>query len=293
MFNSAAMFLGRRCSSQLEIPTLYLKSDDEDDRGDIGATRSRRTSFESSYHHRLRHSLPLASLSRTHHFHQHHPQHHRHSHHYSQASSQRPSNLDAITPSTPSTALAVSPETPCSATTTPVGPAANPSANPFSYSRNQPIYEKRHNQDYTHSHHHHYYQRRQQHRHQRRQNPSKTEDTMGLPTAPPTHPVIVGPAGPTPIFSTALTDKASKAASIKSQMYELPILNPLREFDDSFSTLANCKPSRPSHLLTLQQTNIDGSVFDARVVPPSLPYIDHQHRAARYTDKNFKYLERS
>lgn len=69
MFNSAAMFVGRRCSSQLDIPTLWIKDDDEEKLTSSArnTSRSRRPSFEVShqYHSRAkrrnRHSLPMSS----------------------------------------------------------------------------------------------------------------------------------------------------------------------------------------------------------------------------------------
>jgi len=86
MFNSAALFFGRRCSSQLEIPSLWLVDDEPDDvRRPLTSSRadrrSRRTSFESmqQHHHnfyqarrhqhrqnrtqtRFRHSLPASAI---------------------------------------------------------------------------------------------------------------------------------------------------------------------------------------------------------------------------------------
>lgn len=392
MFNSAAMFLGgRRCSSQLEIPTLYLKTDDEDDEREIGSisTRSRRTSFESSHHHRIRHSLPLASLTRTY---QHHSHHHPHSssshhHHHKQSSShypvhhyshhpyhthqqirhqqqqhqqqqqRRPSNLEAITPSTPSTAVAISPESP---TASSGGPGGNPTptsttasfvpsgtgggesncggGDDASYSKyhQHPRYEKHYQAD------HHRHNKRLQHNQYRAPPPSsrhskssKTADirlSMG-PSAYPSMaagPALIPMAGSVTtaaalLHSSALIDidntpttvcsgggtsnpysKSRRSSSVsksgggsgnsfafatsaaaarrKSQMYELPILNPLHEFDDNFSPFANCTAAAVKRQQQQQQTSFDSGILESRVAP-SLPYLEHQHRIARYSTR--------
>lgn len=94
MFNSAAIFFGRRCSSQLDIPTLWIKEEDDDEeQQQSSSTRggTRRTSFDvpHQYHtRRLRHSLPSSTVTKT----------------------RRTSVF--VTPPTPSTALAASPISP-------------------------------------------------------------------------------------------------------------------------------------------------------------------------------------
>lgn len=102
------MFVGRRCSSQLDIPTLWIK-DEDGDGGRVKLTtrnisRSRRPSFEVShaYHsrnkrrfRRYRHSLPVATNS---------------------TDPPRRTSM-FMTPPTPSTVVALSPLTPSEATT--------------------------------------------------------------------------------------------------------------------------------------------------------------------------------
>lgn len=340
MFNSAAMFLGgRRCSSQLEIPTLYLKTDDEDEEGEIGSTsRSRRTSFESSHHHRVRHSLPLASLTsgyqRHHHPSFHHNQHpfhthqqYRHKQHHHD-NYQRPSNLDAITPSTPSTALAISPETPsCSGINTvaslfgaaAVGAAAagpgqfliNPTPTSISASVVQSGTFSKHQRYEKHSHrsdHHHHHPKR--HRQAPAKPARKSADHFSM--GPAAGSIAVGPpmaasvttaaallhssalfskdnTPPSPPLDNGSSDNnnrrslgksfggggANDSASRKSQMYELPILNPLRGFDEVGSPYANCTSE-------LQQSNYDSSGILGTRVAPNLPYHDHHSRCSRY-----------
>jgi len=80
MFNSAAMFFERRCSSQLDIPTLWVVPDEEDGEESSSSSNRRRR--------RPRHSLPLSNLVKP----------------------RRPSLL--LTPATPSTALMLSPVSP-------------------------------------------------------------------------------------------------------------------------------------------------------------------------------------
>ena len=80
MFNSAAMFFERRCSSQLDIPTLWVVPDEEDEDESSSSSNRRRR--------RPRHSLPLSTLVKP----------------------RRPSLV--LTPATPSTALMLSPVTP-------------------------------------------------------------------------------------------------------------------------------------------------------------------------------------
>jgi hypothetical protein len=104
MFNSGALsvFGGRRYSSQLDIPTLWIKEDDEERlTSSCGrkSSRSRRPSFEVSrqYHSRnkrrfrhYRHSLPMSTINND---------------------PQRRTSM-CVFPPTPSTVLAGSPITP-------------------------------------------------------------------------------------------------------------------------------------------------------------------------------------
>jgi hypothetical protein len=63
MFNSAAIIFGRRCSSQLDIPTLWIKEEDDDEQEASTRNTRRPSLFDASRHYhtrRLRHSLPFS-----------------------------------------------------------------------------------------------------------------------------------------------------------------------------------------------------------------------------------------
>lgn len=95
------MFVGRRCSSQLDIPTLWIKEDDEEEEfsSSRSKTKHRRPSFEVShqYHSRTKRRF----------------RHYRHSLPISANCTEPPRRTSMfLSPSTPSTVLAASPLTP-------------------------------------------------------------------------------------------------------------------------------------------------------------------------------------